>query len=436
MKKIIRGILLLLLTACSIRQVASPLATPTATTIIFVSQTGSGTGCTSVAPCSMPQAITMMTPGTIVEVLGVITSPYDIAKSGTPEQPITLRGGVFDGAAITNTTGQGMLTIRGNNWILDGIEIKNAYRYALKVRGNNVWLMNSNIHNNVRRYASANGCNITVSGGWESAVTFFEGTTGGGVENTRIHHNCGEGVISLGSASIRNSEIAENFSIGVYFDGANGGGAYDNRIQCADPGYFRSGQPARGVSYGVEGYTGTNFVKGNIIGNVILGCRGISLYSQVSGGQVVDSVISGNDFSQVVPPVFYAIASSNLVIENNILPGAVVPTKTPTPLTVTSPISTMTRTPTITHTATLIPSQTPTPTKTSTPSRTPTKTYTPTATLTRTSTPTKTPTSFVIITDTVPPSPTRTPTATSSPTFTPVCYPVYVGGKLIGNFCP
>jgi len=390
--------LLLLLTACSIRQVASPLATPTATTIIFVSQTGSGTGCTSVAPCSMTQAITMMTPGAIIEVLGVITSPYDIAKSGTPEQPITLRNGVFDGAAITNTTGQGMLTIRGNNWILDGIEIKNAYRYALKVRGNNVWLMNSNIHNNVRRYASANGCNITVSGGWESAVTFFEGTTGGGVENTRIHHNCGEGVISLGSASIRNSEIAENFSIGVYFDGANGGGVYDNRIQCADPGYFRSGQPARGVSYGVEGYTGTNFVKGNIIGNVILGCRGISLYSQVSGGQVVDSVISGNDFSQVVPPVFYAIASSNLVIENNILPGAVVQTKTPTssvtPLTVTSPTSTMTRTPT------------------------------------------KTPTSFVIITDTVPPSPTRTPTATASPTFTPVCYPVYVGGKLIGNFCP
>lgn len=75
----------------------------------------------------------------------------------------------------------------------------------------------------------------------------------------------------------------------------------------------------------------------------------------------------------------------------------------------------------------------PTPTKTS---RTPTKTYTPTATLTRTSTPTRTPTSFVIITDTVPPSPTRTPTATASPTFTPVCYPVYVGGKLIGNFCP
>ena len=355
------------LAACSPRT-QMPLATPTATTIIFVSQTGSGTGCTSVAPCSMPQAITMMTPGTIVEVLGVITSPYDIAKSGTPEQPITLRDGVFDGAAITNTTGQGMLTIRGNNWILDGIEIKNAYRYALKVRGNNVWLMNSNIHNNVRRYASANGCNITVSGGWESAVTFFEGTTGGGVENTRIHHNCGEGVISLGSASIRNSEIAENFSIGVYFDGANGGGAYDNRIQCADPGYFRSGQPARGVSYGVEGYTGTNFVKGDIIGNVILGCRGISLYSQVSGGQVVDSVISGNDFSQIVPPVFYAIASSNLVIENNILPGAVVPTKTPTssvtPLTATSPTSTMTRTPTITHTATLIPSQTPTPTRT------------------------------------------------------------------------
>ncbi len=77
-----------------------------------------------------------------------------------------------------------------------------------------------------------------------------------------------------------------------------------------------------------------------------------------------------------------------------------------------------------------------TPTKTSTPSRTPTKTYTPTATLTRTSTPTNTPTSFVIITDTVPPSPTRTPTATASPTSTPVCYPVYVGGKLIGNFCP
>ena len=77
-----------------------------------------------------------------------------------------------------------------------------------------------------------------------------------------------------------------------------------------------------------------------------------------------------------------------------------------------------------------------TPTKTPTPSRTPTKTYTPTATLTRTFTPTKTPTSFVIITDTVPPSPTRTPTATASPTFTPVCYPVYVGGKLIGNFCP
>jgi hypothetical protein len=65
-----------------------------------------------------------------------------------------------------------------------------------------------------------------------------------------------------------------------------------------------------------------------------------------------------------------------------------------------------------------------TPTKTSTPSRTPTKTHTPTAT------PTRTPTSFVIITDTVPPSPTRTPTTT------PVCYPVYVGDKLIGNFCP
>lgn len=60
----------------------------------------------------------------------------------------------------------------------------------------------------------------------------------------------------------------------------------------------------------------------------------------------------------------------------------------------------------------------------------------PTSTPTKTATPTRTPTSFVIVTDTVPPFPTRTPTATASPTFTPVCYPVYVGGRLIGNFCP
>jgi len=152
-----------------------------------------------------------------------------------------------------------------------------------------------------------------------------------------------------------------------------------NVTTCNDARYYRSGQPARGISFGIEGYGTTGkIIRATMTGNTINACRGVYLYLQ-SGGRMEDSVISYNVFNGASPAVNIS-ASFNVQIIGNVGTGFTAPGATLQVNYTPTRTGIATRTPTKTVTVTQF-------TPTSTNTQLPTAVFTPTPTLTPTFTP-------------------------------------------------
>lgn len=356
-----------------------PNAIVQAASTIYTSPTGSGSACSVLAPCSFATAQAQAVPGDTINVIGTFGA-VTISVSGTAEAPITVTSGVFDGA---NTTAGDVVLIEGSYITLTNSEIKNGYDYGVRVKGDHVILDDVYVHHAIRKYW--NGTYCTGAGGWGSAVRFAPTADYGTLQNSTVGFSCGEGVIALANVgtSIIDNVIRDNYSMNIYLDEALQVTVSGNESRCENSAYYRSNQPARGISYGIENYGNTGTVQADILDNHIIGCRGISLYSQNANGKVVDSLIDGNVFDTPYTAISFASSTlQNVIITNNVGKGFTVPGATAS--------GNFTPTPTVFQTGTATMTRTATPTRT--PSATPTLTATPGASPTPTSTPIFSPT--------------------------------------------
>lgn len=318
---------------------------------VYVSQAGTGSECTLIAPCSFSTGMSKVLPGETVGVLGTITSDVTISKSGTEALPITFDGGVYDGAG---RTGGDLIFITGSNIVFKNAEVKNAYNFGIRTKGDNILISNVDVHHAVRKYF--NGTTCIPTGGWGAGIRVGPGSENVRIENSKSHDNCGEaiGYLATSTGSITDTLGENSWSVIFYIDQTSNVQILDNVAVCDDPGFFKGGQPARGILLGAEGY-GTGDVSNiSALRNVIDGCKGFSFYDQV-GAKLTNSEIAFNDLTRVFSvPISFPLGTlgQNVNIHDNILPGG--STSAPTVVT-----------------------KTPTPSRTPTASRTPTKTPTP-----------------------------------------------------------
>lgn len=387
--------------------------------IFYVSQTGSGTACTISVPCAISTALGAVQGGDTINIVGVM-SPVVLSKSGTVSAPITITGGIFDGA--TSSAGE-VVFITGNYVTLENMEIRNGYNFGVRVKGDHVTLRNISVHNNIRQYWNGSRCAQTSSQSWGAGVRFAPESDYATIEDSDVYYNCGEGIGLVGSSytTIKNNNVYDSYSMIVYIDEGRNARVESNTISCSLSGYYKSGSPARGVSYGDEGDAGTGYTQADIINNTVSGCKGVSFYDQFGTSKIINSSITGNIFDPAYSPSISIPSgkTSNVIISNNVgsgfsAPGATLTANyTPTPVGITSTPSatfTSTETPTITSTFTITPTvfgATATPTITLTPTLTPTATRTPT--------------------------PTRTPSPTV--TATPRCYEYYPEPGVVVTVC-
>lgn len=364
-KKILTATGLLLATLA----VAVAVSIPT----YYVSQNGTGTACTESNPCSYAEGIKQVQPGQRVIVLGTITSPINLNKSGAARNPITFEGGVYDGATVNGCSGCNVVTVSGSYIVVKDAEIKNAYGFGIRTTGDYIELDNLYVHHSVRRYYNGTTCTNT-SGGWEAGVRVSPGSDFVTVKNSRSWNNCGEGIglLDAENATIINNDVRNNWSVNIYIDQSNYATVTDNLSICDNPNYYRSGVQSRGVTFGAEGYGSGNIIGAQVLRNTVQGCKGVYFYAQVAV-KLQDSTIANNDLSQVVG-VGVSLPSNTIGTNVNIYgnigsvsaPGAtltaggtVLPaTRTATPSRTPVP-ATVTRTATPTRTPAIIPSVTP-----------------------------------------------------------------------------
>lgn len=327
---------------------------------VYVSQSGSGSDCTLIAPCSFAVGMSQVAPGETVGVLGTITSDITIAKSGTVDAPITFDGGVYDGAG---RTGGDVIFITGSNIVLKNAEVKNAYNFGIRTKGDNILISNVDVHHAIRKYF--NGTTCIPTGGWGAGIRVGPGSENVRIENSKSHDNCGEaiGYLATSNGSITNTIGENSWSVIFYIDQTSNVQVFDNVAVCDAPGFFKGGQPARGILLGAEGYGSGDVSNVSVLRNTIVGCKGFSFYDQV-GAKLTDSEIAYNDLTLVFgAPVAFPSGTlgQNVNIHDNITAVSATLSRTPTVAisstptrTVTVPVAsgTPTRTPVVVPTAT------------------------------------------------------------------------------------
>ena len=264
------------------------------------------------------------------------------------------------------------LTVKGNYVTVSNVVASGCSSHGILVTGENVTIMNSLVYGNV----TENGTGpCPGTGSWGSGIKGAVGAENLTVRGNTVYNNCGEGIAltRVIGGSVTGNTVYDNFSVNIYVDNSNGVTVSDNKTICIDTKYFRNGSPARGVTLAAEYYSGWGF-------------------------QFRDVMVERNYIEKCGGPRWYAPKfpsdkGMNVTVRDNLFSGVPSPlVSLPTWVTVSNNVAV--------GTPTVVPA-------------TPTPTLTPTVT--------KAPA-------------TVTPTAT--PMSTKTCYPVTVGGKYIGEFCP
>lgn len=338
--------------------------------VYYVSQTGSGTACTSTSPCSLSTGMNYLGAGDILSIEGVITQGVTVSKSGTATSHIVITGGTINAPHSV----QQSLLVSGNYIDVTNIEITGGQSFGIRIKGHDVKVSYFTLHDTVWENRGATSC-IGGTGGWGSGFKFAPSAYNVEVYQGKVFDNCGEGMVVSQSSHItmHDLEVYDNFSRGIYL----GNGPYltvrNNYVHNENPFFYRSGNPARGIGLAIET---TNYsTYGNqlhdivIQSNTIENSLGTNFYSEVSGQYPSNVLIDSNTFINVPYPQI-DVPGTNIVITNNVFL-----TGTPTPTATLAPTSTPTDTPT--PTATDTPTLTPTATDTPTPTNTPTPTLIP-----------------------------------------------------------
>lgn len=248
-----------------------------------------------------------------------------ISRSGSATDPITVYG---NGATVQ------CLSVTGSHVTVQGVLAQGCASHGIVVSGQYITLTGNTVRGNVTSNGAAQ---CTGSGQWGSAVKVYLGGQHITISDNVITGNCGEGIaITRGvDVTVTRNRVTDAFSVGIYVDNSNGVRVTDNTVQCVDPNYYRSGQPARGLLLGAESYSGWGFQLRDVdlAANRVEGCLGLRYYSQVSGTPTAVTVRDNLFVGVPVPAVSlpaWAVISGNIIASPT--PGTPVsgtPSRTP-----------------------------------------------------------------------------------------------------------
>lgn len=296
---------------------------------IYVSTTGSGTVCTQTTPCSLTTGIGKLAAGyTLFLSPGNYNTVLRITKSGTATQPIKVTGA----AKFTS------VVLSGSYLEVYGLEVAGAVEHGVLILGKHIRFSDFLVHDNVTENRIGTACNSSTGGGWASGVKVERGSEDVFISNGTTFHNCGEGLAATMAINVTVSNVTsyDNFGVNFYIDNSKHVRLQNNFAYCTpNTNYYRSGQPAAGISIGEEYYSGWGGQLGDltIVNNIMYGCRGLNFYgveAGVTNGGLVGALIAHNTIWNVYGggrAISISVQPYNqgIVIANNIVGGAISP---------------------------------------------------------------------------------------------------------------
>jgi len=321
----------------------------------YVSTTGSDSksGSSSNPFKTISKAATVAHAGDTVYVrAGVYKQLVKISSKGSSSAWITFQPYPGESAVIDGTgtaSDSTLVTISGQYVAVKNFEIRYATRSGVSISSTKyVRLENNTIHHSTRGgiyiYSGSfggvtdivvqgntvyNNCLVnskhSTTGGWPYAVGVHEGARVT-FQNNIVYKNQGEGIgIGMSDyATVAHNTVYDNYSVEIYLDNARYSTVDGNLVyNTGDTTYYRSGQPANGISAANEN-SGTNAYTLNydkVINNIVIGGkRGFYYGNYGAGGGIKNSVIANNTFYKATTTVL-GIDSANCsgtVIANNI----------------------------------------------------------------------------------------------------------------------
>ncbi len=317
-------------------------------TVYYVSPTGndSNTGSISSPFKTLTYATNKLQPGdTLLLFGGTYNEKLRVTTVGTAAFPVTVgpvpgQQPIIDAAYAFTPA----VAIAGSYVNISGLTVKNASSICELLSGSHIESKNMIITGCTSHGTQVTGTYITVdshtiynstienkaktwSGGWGSALKIREADNVI-VKNNKIYKNYGEGMGVRGTnVSITDNLMYDNYSVNLYIDNTNNVQAERNIIACtSDAGYYRSGAPASGISFGVESFPGWGMVfHDNIVrNNFITGCsKGISYYygtEEPTGGFIKVSVLNNTVMNSTdsALSINYSPYTTGSIVANNI----------------------------------------------------------------------------------------------------------------------
>ena len=331
--------------------------------------------------------------GALLAVTSLVAlSPKTITCTGTAANPQNYDLG---GAEFSS------LVIKGSYCKVHNFTVRGSVSHGVRV-GEWVYAPSITHHVEVYDFAIYDSTTEGLDGGSWGSCLKAETNSHDLYFHDGIIARCGGEAVGITGAEhvlIERVDVTDGKMAGFYVDNSFDVKILDTSVTCTgDSYYYRNGKPSAAYLFGDEDYAQT--LHASKLGSIVVKgaesfrCSAMSYW----GGYVSPNGINGLLFEGVFwdCPNYHYIkpAPRNANLDTDGIEYKPSTTITPTPTLAVTPSQTKTAAPTGTKTATPIPSVTRTP-------------------------------SLI-------PSATRTPVITA----TPVCYPVYVGDKYIGIFCP
>lgn len=267
---------------------------------------------------TLAKGVSVLTAGDTLVIAGRFTQPLEVLKSGTANAPLKIIG---DGAVLDMKGSQDTaIKLGGNHLNISGFDVQGSNSHAVLIGGKYILFENSSVHHSIL----SNGSGTCLgSGSWGSAVKVMVGGENVTIRGNTVYENCGEGIaVTRGiNVLVEGNTVRDNFGVNIYLDNSSYITVRNNTISCTGI-YLRNGNPATGIAIAEEEYSGWGAQRhhNNILNNNIDGCYdGIASWEpEVSGGKLVDSVLSGN---VVLNGFRRSIAlyseNRNVLVENN-----------------------------------------------------------------------------------------------------------------------
>lgn len=240
-----------------------------------------------------------------------------LSTSGTASNPNVYIG---DGTAKINC-----LVIPKDYITVSNVEVTGCSSHGVLITGKNVIFENSKVYHTVNENVGSSAGTCSGSGGWGSGLKLAVGSENVTLRNNQVYENCGEGIGITRSinALVENNIVRDNFSVNIYIDNSPFSRAISNNVSCTGI-YLRNGNRMTGISVAEESYSGwgTQRHDNQVLNNTVNGCYdGITSWvSEVSGGKLLDAVISGNTVTNSQRDSIYLNgANENVLVSNNYL---------------------------------------------------------------------------------------------------------------------